>query len=132
MQKIGRDGQQIAARQLGNFPDVAEAGTHDNRLVAELLEVVIDRRHRLYAWVIGAFVILARVLLVPVKDAANKGRDERDLGFRAGNGLMQTEEKRQVAMNAFLFQLLGSANAFPCRSDLDENALTGDSGAFIE
>ena len=53
-EKLRRDGEQIAAGELGDFADVAEAGAHDDGLVAEFLEVVVDARDRLHAGIVGA------------------------------------------------------------------------------
>jgi hypothetical protein len=39
---------------------------------------------------------------------------------------VQAEEQRQVAVNAFLLQHLGGANAFPRGSDLDEDAVAAN------
>jgi hypothetical protein len=77
------NGEQVAAGELGDLADVAEARAHDHGLVAEFLEVVVDGRHRLHAGIVGALVVLARVLLVPVENAADEGRDERDAGIGA-------------------------------------------------
>ena len=128
-QQLRRDGEQVAAGELGDFADVAEAGAHDDGLVAEFLEVVVDARDRLHAGIVGALEILAGVLLVPVEDAADEGRDERDAGVGGGDGLMEAEEQRQVAVDAFLLQDLGGADAFPRGGDLDEDAVAAD--AFL-
>ena len=130
-QQLGSDGQQIAAGQFLDLAGVAEARAHDLRLVAELLVVVVDRRDRLHAGIVGALVVLAGVLLVPVEDAADEGRDQRDLGFGAGDGLVQTEEQRHVAVDAFLLQFLGGLDAFPGGGELDQDALAADACALV-
>jgi hypothetical protein len=42
-EQLGSDGEQVAAGELGDLADVAEARAHDDGLVAELLVVVVDR-----------------------------------------------------------------------------------------
>lgn len=58
-------------------------------------------------WIFMWLVALAvRVLLVPVEDAAHKGRYQSHLGFGAGHSLSEWEEQRHVAVDAmFLLQL---------------------------
>ena len=48
-------------------------------------------------------VILTGGGLMPVEDATDKGGDELDLGFGAGNGLGEGEEQGEVAVDAFFF-----------------------------
>ena len=83
------------------------------------------RRHRLHAGIVGAVVILAGVFLVPVENAAHEGRDERDAGIGGGDGLVHAEQQRQVAVDAFLLEHFGGANAFPGGGDLDEDVVAG-------
>ncbi len=45
---------------------------------------------------------------------------------------MESEEQGQVAVDAFFFEFLGSANAFPCRCDLDENAIARNARALVK
>jgi hypothetical protein len=45
-------------------------------LVAELLVVVVDLGDGLDAGVVGAGVVLAGVLLVPIENATDEGRDQ--------------------------------------------------------
>ena len=80
------------------------------------------------AGIVGALVVLAGVFLVPVEDAADEGRDERDAGLGCGDGLVQAEEQRQVAVDAFLLQHFGGADALPGGGDLDEDAVAADAG----
>ncbi len=89
VKQMRRDGQQVASGQLADLADIAEARAHDDRLVAESLEVVVNLGDGLHAGVVGALVVLAGVLLVPVEDAADEGRDQRDAGLGAGDGLVQ-------------------------------------------
>ena len=85
----------------------------------------------MHAWIVGALIVLARVFLVPVENAAHEGRDERGARVGGGDGLMKAEEQRQVAVNAFLLEHFGGANAFPCGGDLDEDAIAADVGLLI-
>ena len=130
-QQLGRDGEQIASSEFGDLADVAEAGAHDLRLVAEFLVVVVDGGDGLDSGVVGAGVVLAGVLLVPVEDAADEGRDERDLGLGAGDGLMQAEEQGEVAVDSLALEDLGGADSLPCGGDLDEDSLAADAGLVV-
>ena len=73
----------------------------------------------------------ARVLLVPVEDAAHERGDQRDAVLGAGDGLVQAEQQGQVAVDAFLLQHGSGLDAFPGGGDLDEDALLGDAGRVI-
>ena len=59
------------------------------------------------------------MLLIPVVDAAHKGRDEKDARFGARPGLSEREQQRQVAVYTALLQLFGSANALPGGGELN-------------
>src|SRR5580658_3311348 len=90
-EQLRRNGEQIAAGQFFNLTNVAEARAHHDRLVSEFLEVVVDPRYRLHPGIVGALVILARVFLVPVKNAAHERRDKCNARIGGGNGLMYAE-----------------------------------------
>ena len=126
------DRQEIATRQFGDFAHVAEAGAHHFGRMAEFLVVGIDLRHRQHARVFLRRVGSATgVLLVPVKNATNEGRDQRHAGLGAGHRLMQPEKQRQVAMDTFFFQHRRGLNTFPGRGDLDQDAFPRNTGGFV-
>ena len=50
------------------------------------------------ARVLGANVILARLFLVPVENASNKRRDQRDASLRARSSLKSSYEKIQSTL----------------------------------
>ena len=52
-EQIGRDGEQIAAGQLDDLADVAEARAHDLGLVVEFLEIIVDCVDGVDAGVLG-------------------------------------------------------------------------------
>jgi hypothetical protein len=123
-EQLRRDGEQIAAGQLDDFVGVTEACAHHLGLMAVLFEVVVNARHRHDAGVFrGRVGVAPRLLLVPIENAPDEGRNQRDAGVGAGNGLVQPEEQRQVAVNALALELLGRANALPGGGDFDENAV---------
>lgn len=63
-------------------------------------------------------------MLVPVKDTSDERRDEGDLGLRACNGLLETEEQREVAVDVvLLLEFTCGLDTFPGRSDLDKNSV---------
>ena len=70
-----------------------------------------------HARILGGGNVAAALLLVIVVDAADERRDQRHAGFGARHRLRETEQQRQVAVNAFAFELGGGANALPraCR-----------------
>jgi len=46
--------------------------------------------------------------------------------------LSEGKQQRQVALDAFLFQLFGSADTFPGRGQLDQDAITADTGLVVQ
>ena len=50
-------------------------------------------------------------------------RNQGYAGIGGSNSLVQSKEQGKVAVNAFLLQHFGRTNAFPCRSNLDQDAL---------
>ncbi len=68
---------------------------------------------------------------MPVEDAPDEGRDQEGAGIGARCGLHQREQQGQVAVDAFLLQHFGSADAFPGRGDLDQDALAPDAALLI-
>ena len=132
VEQLGRDGEQVAAGELGDLADVAEARAHDDGLVAEFLVVVVDGGDGLNAGVVGAVVVLAGVLLVPVENASDEGRDEGGLGFGGGDGLVEAEEEGHVAVDALFLEDLGGLDALPGGGELDEDAVAGDAGLVVQ
>ena len=76
-------------------------------------------------------VVLAGVLLVPVEDASDEGRNERDAGVGRRDGLVQAEEQRKVAVDAFLLKDFGGADALPGGGDLDQDAVAADARMVV-
>lgn len=132
--KQGRgDGQVVATGQLGDLTSVAERGTHDNGLVAELLVVVEDALDGLDTGVLGGGVLLLGVCLEPVEDTTNEGGDEEGTGLGGGDGLGQREEQGQVGVNSVVaLQDLGGLDTLPCGGNLDQNTLLGNSLLLVE
>lgn len=98
-----------------------------------LLVVVEDGLDALDTWVLLLGVLLLGRGLVPVKNAANEGRDEESAGLSSSNGLDLREHERQVAVDSVLgLEDLGGLDTFPCRCYLDENALLGDADLLVE
>ena len=113
---------------------VAERGAHDDGVVAVLFVVVEDLLHGLHTRVFFALVARARlVLLVPVENAADEGRDEGDTSLCAGDGLSEAEEEGEVAVDAILLlELARGLDTLPSRSNLDQDALLLDTDALVE
>lgn len=71
--------------------------------------------------------------LEPVKDTADERRNEEGAGLSSGDGLGEREEQSQVGVDAVVaLQNLGGLDALPCRGDLDQNALLGDTLLLVE
>ena len=63
----------------------------------------------------------------------NIRRNESHTSFGASNRLAETEEKRQVAMNAVVpFEFTRSMDTLPRRRDLEENTLLLDTNGFVK
>ncbi len=132
LQQVRADGQAITAGQLFNLAEVTEARTHHYGFVAIGLVVVVDARYRHNAWVFSAGVVVAVSLLVPVVDTAHERRNQEHTGFGAGHGLSKRKQQRQVGLNAFFFQLLRCADAFPGGGDLDQHAVTAYASFVVQ
>lgn len=101
VQEVGRDGQEVASGQLLNLANGAERGAHDDGLVAVLLVVVVDLGDRDDTGILSASVLLLVGSLVPVKDTADEGRDQSNLGLGASNSLYGfTSYKNMFSKNA--------------------------------
>src|SRR6202042_711137 len=94
---------------------------------------VVDRRDGLHAGIVGSVVVAVwLVLLVPVEDASDEGRDEGGFGFGGSDCLMKSKEQRHVAVDTLLLEDFGGANAFPGGGQLDENAIAGDACLVVQ
>ena len=99
-----------------------------------LLVVVEDLADRLNTRVV--FILVGRsglVLLVPIQNTADEGRDQSDTSLCASNGLAEAEEEGQVAMNAVIaLQLAGGLDTLPGGGDLDEDTVLLDTDGLVE
>ena len=111
---------------MGSY--VAERSTHYNGPVPVLLVVVVDLAHRLNTGVI--LVLVSRsgfVLLVPVQDTTDEGRDKGDTSLSTSNGLAETKQESEVAVDLIIaLEFTGSLNTLPGGSNFDEDAFLGD------
>ena len=128
-----RDCKVIASSQLGDLTAIPEACPHHNGLVSEFLVVVEDLLHRLYTRILLRRKFLFMRSLVPIKDAAHKGRDEECACLRGGDGLWERKEEGEVAIDAmFRLQNLSSLDAFPSTGELDEDPGFVNADIFVE
>lgn len=98
-----------------------------------LLVVVKDLLHGLDTRILVSAVVLSGALLVPVEDTSDEGGDEGDLCLGAGDGLAETEEEGEVAVDLmFALELSGGLDTLPGGRDLDENSLFWDADGLIE
>ena len=68
-QQFRRDGQGVTASQSEDLPRVAEAGAHDDGVVAVLLVVVVDLSHRQHS---GVFLGLVRLVVLRLETRNTK------------------------------------------------------------
>lgn len=128
-----RDGQVVAASELGDLAGVTERSSHDNGLVAVLLVVVEDALHRLDTGVLlgGVFALVGS--LEPVEDTANERRDKEGTRLSTGDGLHEGEHEGQVAVDLVLsLEDVGCLDTLPGGSDLDQNAIPRDAERLVE
>jgi hypothetical protein len=100
--------------------------------MAMLLVVVVDLLNAQHTRILGRSVSLASRSLVPVKDAANKGRDEECLGFSSCDSLDDGEEEGQVAINSLGLQLGSGVNSLVSRRNLNQDLALVDANRFVE
>lgn len=133
LQQVGRDGQVVAASQLGDLASVAEGGTHDDGLVAVLLVVVVDGLDGLDTGVLLGGVVALVGVLVPVKDTTHEGGDQEGTGLGGGDGLDDREHQGQVAVDLVLrLQNVGGLDTLPGGGDLDQDAVLGDTLLLVQ
>ena len=121
-------------RQRKEGTHVAERSSHHDRLVAVDLVVVVDLLNAHDSGVGGTIVLALRLLgLVPVEDTADEGGDEGDTSLGAGDGLGEAEEEGEVAVDLVVaLELAGGLDSLPSRSDLDKDAVLGDSEVGVK
>jgi hypothetical protein len=128
-----RDGQVVAASELGDLAGVTEGGAHDDGLVAVLLVVVEDALDGGDTGVLLLGVLLLGGGLEPVKDTADEGGDEVSTGLGGGNSLAQREHEGQVGVDAVVaLENLGSLDTLPGRGNLDQDTVLGDALLLVE
>jgi hypothetical protein len=113
---------------------VAERSTHDDGFVSVLLVVVVDGADGLDARVLLVLVSgSGLVLLVPVQNTTNEGRDESDTSLGASHSLAETEQESKVAVDLVVaLEFTSGLDTLPGGSNLDENAILGDADGLVE
>lgn len=113
---------------------VSERCPHDDSFIAMLLVIVVNFLNGLDTWIVVALVGFSRqVFLVPVQDATDKGGDKSDTGLGTSDGLSETEEQGEVAVDTFVaFELFGGLDAFPGGGYFDEYAIFFDADRVVE
>jgi hypothetical protein len=99
-----------------------------------LFVVVEDLADGLDTRVVLVLVSRSRlVLLVPVQNTADEGRDEGHICLSARNSLAEAEQESEVTMDLVVtFEFTGSLNTLPGRSDFDENAFLGYTDGLVK
>jgi hypothetical protein len=125
--KTYRNGQVVTASKLGDLASVSERGTHNDGVVTKLLVVVEDLLDRLDTGVLLLGVLLLGGGLEPVKNTTNEGRDEVGAGLSSADGLDHREHEGKVGVDTVVaLKDLGGLDTLPGSSDLDQNAVLGD------
>src|SRR5215469_963593 len=125
VKEVWADGEQVASGQADNLVHIPEAGAHHLGLVAVFLVVVVDARDGRNAGILVCRNLRTALLfLIPVVDAADERRDQRNPSLGACDGLGEAEQKCEVAVNAFLLQYFGRPDALPRTGDLDQDPFT--------
>ncbi|MNF85268.1 hypothetical protein D3C84_676560 [compost metagenome] len=132
VEQFGADGQAVTAGQLFDLADIAETGAHDHGLVVIGLVVVVDARDRLHARIFRAHIVSASGFLVPVVDAPHERRNQEHPGVGTGHGLGKGKQQGQVGLDAFALQFFRRTNTFPGRRQLDQHAITANTGLFVQ
>lgn len=133
LEQVGRDGQVVAASQLGDLATVTERGTHDDGVVAVLLVVVVDVLHRLDTGVLGGSVVALVRVLEPIQNAAHEGGDQEGTGLGGGDGLDKGEHQGQVAVHTVLrLQDVSSLDTLVGGGNLDQDAVLGDTVLLVQ
>lgn len=115
--------------------DVSERSSHDNGLVAVSFVVVVDSTDGNDSRVLLSIVrsSIGLILLVPIQNSTDKGRDERNASLSTGDGLSESEEEGEVAVDTVVsLQFSRGLNTFPRRSDFDEDSFLVDSELLVE
>jgi len=121
-------------RQQSEGAYVTERGPHDDGPVSVLLVVIVNRGDGPNTRV---FIVLVSrsglVLLVPVQNATDEGRDEGDTGFGTSNSLPETEQEGEVTVDLVVtLEFASSLDTLPAGSNLDENTFLGDPNRLVE
>lgn len=98
-----------------------------------LLVVVEDLLNREDSRVLSGLVGLAGLGLEPVHDSADEGRDEGDTSLGASDGLTETEEEGEVAVDVeLLLEVSSGLDSLPGGGDLDEDSVLGNTDGLVE
>ena len=99
-----------------------------------LLVVVEDLSDGLDARVL--FVLVSGsglVLLVPIQDTADEGRDEGDTSLGTGNSLAKTEQESEITVDLIVaLKFTSSLDTLPGGSHFDENTFLRDADGLVE
>lgn len=121
-------------RRLSKGTHVTERGTHDDGPVPVLLVVIVNLADGLNTRVF--LVLVSRsglVLLVPIQNTTNEGRDESDASLGTSNSLSETEQEGEITVDLVVtLEFTSSLDTLPARSDLDENTFLGDPDGLVE
>ena len=113
---------------------VTERGTHDDGPVSVLLVVVEDLADGLNARVLLVLVSgSGLVLLVPVQNTTDEGRDKGDISLGTSNSLAKTEQESEVTVDLVVaLEFTSGLNTLPGGSNLDENAFLRYADGVVE
>src|SRR5208337_5097390 len=97
----------------------------------EFLVVIVDASDGRNAGILVRWNLrTAALFLVPVVNAANERRNQGYCSFSTRDRLGKTEQKCEIAVDAFLLKKFGCPDALPRAGDLDQDAFAGH-GVFL-
>src|SRR5215471_13690239 len=99
--------------------------------MAEFFVVGINLLHRQNTWILGWGKVFAGGFFVPVQNASDEWRNQFHLRLSACHGLRQRKQQGHVAIDALALKNVRRADAFPCGSDLNEDALAVDAVRLV-
>lgn len=128
------DGVVRISHKTSTDPYVTERSTHDDSPVSVLLVVIEDLADGLNTRILLVLVSgSGLVLLVPVQNTADEGRDEGDTGLSTSHSLAKAEQESEIAVDLVVaFEFTASLDTLPGGSDLDENAFLADADGLVE
>jgi len=106
---------------------------HDNGLVAEFLEVVVDVCDADNTRILFVWEILSGVFgFVVIEDSSHERRNQVHTSFSTSDSLSEGEDQCQIAVDFIFFKCLSSFDTLPSGSDFDQNSILRNTRFLVE